>query len=193
MDLEALFAAYGDLYYVMIFVWTFLEGETIVLLSGILTNGGSIGFAPLLFSAWAGSFLGDQLWFLLGRKWGKRIVVKFPRMRPGITRAISLLERWDIAFIMSFRFIYGIRNVSSVAMGMSSLSWGRFAALNFLAAGLWAFCFAGAGHLAGKALSHFVEGAASGLTYGLLGVVVVALCGNALVRRIRARKAVKTA
>ena len=57
------------------------------------------------------------------------------------------LERYDTGFILSFRFIYGVRNFSSFALGLSAVHWERFLRLNFLAAGLWAATFVAAGYL----------------------------------------------
>jgi membrane protein DedA with SNARE-associated domain len=51
-------------------------------------------------------------------------------------------------------------------MGMSGLAWSRFAMLNFIAAGVWAVCFAVAGYLAGMALQHVLGDLATG--FGLL-------------------------
>ena len=100
-----------------------------------------------------------------------------------------MLEKYSTAFILSFRFVYGIRNFSSFAMGMSSLSWRRFAVLNFIAAGIWAVCFAGAGYLAGMALQHVVGEAAGTLSLVLLGALVLFTIGAVLVNRWRKRRA----
>ena len=71
------------------------------------------------------------------------------------------LERYNTGFILSFRFIYGVRNISSFAMGMSAIRWQRFLALNFLAAGVWAMSFVAAGYFLGHAfragLGHLVR------------------------------------
>ncbi len=139
---------------------------------------------PILIAcAWTGSFAGDQFYFWLGRRYGTRVLKRFPKWQPGVDRALRLLERYNTGFILSFRFIYGVRNFSSFAMGMSPLSWTRFLMLNFIAAGLWAATFAGGGYLFGEALSAMLGDAAEIMGLIALGIfiVVVAL----LVRRQR--------
>jgi len=132
--------------YVGVFLWTLLEGETVVIFAGYFAHKGVLNIYVLLAVAWIGSFLGDQLYFYLGRRFGQRLLTRFPKWQPGVTRALSLLETYNTAFILSFRFIYGVRNFSSIAIGMSPLRWRRFLILNFISAGLWANSFAWFGY-----------------------------------------------
>jgi membrane protein DedA with SNARE-associated domain len=189
MEIIDLISRYGNFFYGIVAAWTFLEGETIVIFSGIAAREGMVNLTTLVACAWAGSFLGDQMYFALGRHAGAKVLRRYPRWQPGVDKALSLLEKYSTAFILSFRFVYGIRNFSSFAMGMSSLSWRRFAVLNFIAAGIWAICFAGAGYLAGMALQHVVGEAAGTLSLILLGALVLFTVGAVLVNRWRKRRA----
>lgn len=160
----------------LVFIWTALEGETIVIIAGFYAHKGLIHLYYLIPAAWIGSFLGDQVYFAIGRKYGPLLLDKRPKWRAGVGRALALFERYDTLFILSFRFIYGVRNFSSLAMGLSHISWVRFAYLNFIAAGVWATSFA----LLGYGLAQiFVRGEedASGLAQwiglSMLGVFVV--------------------
>jgi membrane protein DedA with SNARE-associated domain len=188
MEIFDLINRYGDLFYGIVALWTFLEGETIVIFSGIAAREGMVDLVTLISCAWVGSFLGDQLYFMLGRHAGARMLRRYPRWQPGVDKALSLLEKYSTAFILSFRFVYGIRNFSSFAMGMSTLSWRRFAVLNFAAAGIWAVCFAGAGYVAGIALQQVVGDMAGTLSLTLLGALVLFTIGTVLVNRWRRRR-----
>jgi membrane protein DedA with SNARE-associated domain len=161
MDLHQLIAEYGALTYLGAFVWTFLEGETIVLFAGFAAAQGLLDPFLLVGAAWLGSFAGDQTYFWIGRHFGVKILNRFPRWRYGVEVALSWLERYNTGFIFSFRFIYGVRNLSSFAMGMSAIRWQRFLVLNFLAAGVWAISFVAAGYFLGHAfravLGHLVR------------------------------------
>jgi membrane protein DedA with SNARE-associated domain len=137
MDIDQLIAEHGAYTYLIAFVWTFLEGETIVLFAGFAAAQGLLNPFLLLVAAWLGSFAGDQLYFWIGRHFG-----------------LAILN-------LSFRFIYGVRNLSSFAMGLSAIRWQRFLSLNFLAAGLWAASFISIGYFLGHAfravLGHLVR------------------------------------
>jgi membrane protein DedA with SNARE-associated domain len=173
VGIEQTIAQYGGYFYPITIGWTALEGETFVLIAGYAASHGLLSLPLLIACAWLGSFCGDQFYFFLGRRYGTRVLRRFPKWQPGVDRALRLLERYDTGFILSFRFIYGVRNFSSFAMGMSPLRWSRFLALNFIAAGVWAFAFAGGGYMFGEALSAMLGDAAEILGLLALGVFIV--------------------
>jgi membrane protein DedA with SNARE-associated domain len=169
-------ADYGPWFYLVTLVWTFLEGETFVLFAGFAAKKGLLRLDLLILVAWTGSFLGDQFYFLLGRLYGARVLDWAPRWRSAVARPLSWLERYDAAFVLTYRFIYGLRNFSSLALGLSDISWRRFLILNFIGAGIWAVTFATVGYVAGAALEralgdlHFAVGMALLLAFAAIAV-----------------------
>jgi membrane protein DedA with SNARE-associated domain len=146
-------ASYGDWFYLLTFIWTFFEGETFVIFAGIAASPAFdeiLRLDYLIACAWIGSFCGDNLYFYLGRRYGHQLIARFPRLKPGVDVALELLRKYNTGFILSFRFVYVVRNFSSFACGMSDIFWPRFMALNFIAAGVWACTFAGAGYILGE-------------------------------------------
>ncbi|MBP6818282.1 DedA family protein [Ferrovibrio sp. MS7] len=187
LDIYKLIEEYRDLFYVITFIWTFLEGETFVIFAGAAASQGMLNQYILIAAAWLGSFSGDQLYFWIGRKYGHRLLKRFPRMQGGVNVALGMLHKYHIGFILSFRFIYGVRNFSSLAMGMSPIGWPRFAALNFIAAGLWANAFAWGGYLLGKTFEAVLGDVAK--DFGLVMLGVFALVGVILFFTHRRSKA----
>lgn len=185
MDIIETIREYGEVFYVITFVLTFFEGETFVIFAGLAAEQGILRLDVLIACAWLGSFCGDQLYFAIGRRWGHRVVERFPRIKPSVNRAMAWLSRYNTWFILSFRFVYVVRNVSSFAMGMSTLSWPRFLVLNFIAAGLWATSFAGAGYLFGKAIESALGDAARGFGLVMLALFMVAIWLTLRVERRR--------
>lgn len=168
VSVEDTIAQYGAWFYAITFIWTALEGETFVIIAGYAAHQGLLNPYLLVLFAWTGSFLGDQIFFLLGRKFGHQLLTRFPRWQPGVARALEMLKRYDIGFILSFRFIYGVRNFASFAMGMSPLPWIRFSALNFVAAGLWATSFVSLGYWLGEGFRAILGDAVGYVGLGLL-------------------------
>jgi membrane protein DedA with SNARE-associated domain len=160
--------SHGTWFYVITFLWTFFEGETFVIFAGFAAQLGILDLELLIACAWLGSFCGDNLYFWLGRRYGERLVTRFPKMRVGTDLAMTWLRRFDTWFILSFRFVYVVRNFSSFACGMSGIYWPRFMALNFVAAGVWACTFAGAGYLFGAAFQHLIKDVALAFKVGML-------------------------
>ena len=190
MDINQVIAN-GAWFYLIIVVWTFLEGETIVLFAGFAAAQGLIDPFLLLTSAWLGSFSGDQCYFWLGRKYGVRLLDRFPRFRHGVDAALHWLERYDTGFILSFRFIYGVRNFSSFALGLSAVRWERFLRLNFAAAGLWAISFVGAGYFLGHAFRAVLGDIARSFSIVMLLVFVAMGGGVWLLHRMQRRRKVR--
>ncbi|MBI3453511.1 MAG: DedA family protein [Rhodospirillales bacterium] len=173
MNFEQLAIEYGAYIYALIFIWTFFEGETFVIFAGFAAHQGSLDWTAVFLTAWFGSFCGDQTYFWIGRRWGQDILLRFPRWRPGVDAGLEFLRTYNTWFILSFRFIYGVRNFASFAMGLSGLDPLRFAALNFIAAFVWALSFAGFGYLFGQALQSMLGEFAH--TFGLIMLGIFAL------------------
>lgn len=188
MDLAQLAADYGDYVYPIVFVLTFLEGETFVIFGGVLAHQGYLDWWLLFLSAWIGSFCGDQLYFWIGRRWGKDLLIRFPRWRPSAEGALDFLRRYNTCFILSFRFIYGVRNLASFAMGMSGLAPLRFLCLNFIAAFIWALSFAGFGYVFGQALEAMLGDIVHTFGLVMLGIFVAVICIVAFIHKHQQRR-----
>jgi membrane protein DedA with SNARE-associated domain len=179
---------WGPAFYGLAFLWTLLEGETFVIFAGVAANKGILRLDGLIAVSWLGSFLGDQIYFFLGRCFGKRLLRRFPRLEPGVAMALVWLERWDSRFILSYRFIYGIRNFASIALGMSAVPWRHFLILNFIAAGLWSVLFAGGGYLCGRTLGGVLANSVTGFMIGTFGLFAAVIAVKVILHRRGAAK-----
>lgn len=173
LDILKLITAYPHLAYGIVFLGTFIEGETFIIFAGYYAHRGLFSLPFLILWAALGSFAGDQLWFYLGRRYGHPLLGRYPRWQPGVESALALAAKYSTGFILTFRFIYGIRNVSSFALGMSELAWVKFLILNFLAALLWAASFAGTGYLFGSASHAFLGDMAQNFGFAMLVLFLV--------------------
>jgi membrane protein DedA with SNARE-associated domain len=188
MHIHQLIAEHGAYFYALVLIWTFLEGETVVLFAGFAASQGFLHPELLLPAAWLGSFAGDQCGFWLGRHFGKRLLGRFPRWRPGVDAALYWVERYNTGFILTFRFIYGVRNISSFALGMSAVGWQRFLRLNLLAAGLWAACFVGVGYFLGNVLRAAMPQIARSFRLSMLAALIVVGGATWLLHRLKRRR-----
>lgn len=188
MNFDQLAAEYGALVYGLIFGWTFLEGETFVIFAGFAAHQGYLDWWLVFLSAWTGSFAGDQFYFWVGRRWGPALLERFPRWQPCVAGALDWLRRFDTWFILSFRFIYGVRNFASFAMGLSGVKPLRFAALNFVAAGSWAVSFTGFGYVFGRACEAIMGDLVDSFGFVMLGVFLAGIGILAVVHRRQQRR-----
>jgi membrane protein DedA with SNARE-associated domain len=143
--------------YWVLFSGTFLEGETILIFAGFLACQGYLSIYGVILSAFAGSFLGDQFYFHLGRKKGPALLRLFTSMARKFRKALRLIERYGSFVAFVSRYTYGFRILLPIILGMTNLSSRRFLILNLASAFSWAILFALGGFLFGKGASLFVD------------------------------------
>ena len=186
--IEHYIAEYHEWFYLITVLWTFLEGETFVILAAAVAAQGMLDPVKLGICAGLGSFVGDQCWFFLGRHFGHVLVRRFPQWKAGIDMVHRWIERWEILFILSFRFLYGVRNFSSAAMGLSDLNAYHFLVLNFISAALWAVIFVSIGYWGGRGIEHYMGEWAEEAEIVFLGLFLVTVGTVWVISRLRTRR-----
>jgi membrane protein DedA with SNARE-associated domain len=179
----------GDYGYLAVLVGSLLEGETVLVLAGVAAHRGYLSLPLVVAVAFVGGTLGDQVFYWIGRTRGAALLARMPRAAPQVARVEALLARWHAPLIVGIRFMYGLRLVGPVVIGMCRVPPLRFALFNMLGAAIWAPLVAGAGFLFGHALQAVLDRVVGlevlALGLAVAGVLVVAV--RAL-RRARARQ-----
>ena len=170
--------------YAVLLIWTFLEGETIVILAGVAARDGQLWLPLIILCAFCGSLCSDQVVFFLGRYKGKAFVAKRPKLQARAEKVYRMLERHQTWLILGFRFLYGLRNITPFAIGMSQVPTRRFIVLNIIGAAVWATTFACGGYLFGVAMETVIAGRQK--WYVVLGLAAIAAIVW-IVRMIRRR------
>ncbi|RJF95920.1 DedA family protein [Noviherbaspirillum saxi] len=148
--------------YLALALGSFLEGEAVVLAAGLAAYHQHLALPYVIAIAAVASFLGDQPYFYAGRKYGTTILQRFPSLHSRKTRIDQLIERHHMLLVPSLRFLYGLRMVGLIAIGMSKLGTLPFQVINLISAFVWALAFALMGYGTGHGLEFFGE--ASGIT-----------------------------
>ena len=143
--------------YWVLFIGTFLEGEAILIFAGFLACLGYFNIYGVILSAFAGSFLGDQVYFHIGRVKGPPLLKFFTARARKFRKALRLIERYGSFVAFVSRYTYGLRILLPIILGMTNLSARRFLVLNLASALSWAILFALAGFLFGKGAALFVD------------------------------------
>ena len=138
--------------YAAVFVGTFLEGETILILAGFAAHRGYLSLPEVIVTAFLGTLCGDLVSFLLGRWRGRQILEKRKSWSTRAERAQRLFDRFSTHLILLFRFLYGLRTVTPFVVGMSSVSSVKYVVLNAIGAAVWAIVIGTCGYLFGDAL-----------------------------------------
>ncbi len=173
MNLPELIEIYG---YWAVLGGTLLEGESVLLLAGFAAHRGYLDLPTVVGVAVFGSFLGDQIFFFLGRYQGAKLLARFPKHAEKAARAQALMARYHTPLILAVRFLYGLRAILPFTIGMSNISTTRFQVLNFAGAVLWSVTITAGGYLFG----HLVERMLGDLRhYEEIAFAVLALGGLA--------------
>jgi membrane protein DedA with SNARE-associated domain len=136
-------------------VFPVLPSETAVIALGVATAGSTDPRIALLVAcAAAGAFLGDNLCYLLGRRFGPQVERRFFASEKGVRRrqwAERSLERYGTQLIIVCRFIPGGRTAVTLSCGLVGYSRRRFVAATAVAAVIWALYAFFIGRLGGTA------------------------------------------
>ena len=132
--MEAYIAKYG---YIGIFVGTFLEGETTVLVGGIFSKLGFMNLCMVMLYAFAGTFVGDCTFFTIGRCFGKNLIERFEFLRKRVPLANKVIRTYGNFIIFMIRFLVGIRGVVLILLGCTNLKVSKFLAFSILNSVAW--------------------------------------------------------
>lgn len=172
---------YPEIGYLIVFICSMIEGETIVLAASALAAIGYFSISKIVIIAFSSTLLVDQLLYFWGhslyKKPGVSLSERFPKLYKKSKKAVILLKKYDVWFILMFRFIYGIRAISPVVIGLCGSQPKRFIPLNFLSALMWVSISCSAGYWLGDFLFDTQSGLIRSknmhhLQYVLLGIIL---------------------
>lgn len=137
--MEELFVGWLREYgYSILFLWSILEGEMGLIMGGIMTHTGDMNYFMAIFVAGLGGFTGDQIYFYIGR-FNKGIIQrKLHRQRRKFAIAHLLLKKYGWPIIFMQRYMYGLRTVIPMSIGITKYPAKQFALINLLSAWVWA-------------------------------------------------------
>ena len=152
--MEVYIAQYG---YIGIFIGTFLEGETTVLLGGIFSKLGYMSVWVVMLYAFAGTFAGDCTFFAIGRFFGKNIVERFTFIRSKVPFANKVIRKNGNFIVFMIRFLVGIRAVILILLGCTNLKMSKFLAFSVLNSVAWSILISIIGFAFGEVVLVFVS------------------------------------
>ena len=167
-----------------------LPGESLLVFASVLAGRGELSLLPLMLWAWTGAVLGDNIGYVIGRRLGRAIVLRYGGKiginADRLNRVEAVFARYGPVTVAFARFVNILRQLNGVVAGMLKMDWRRFLAFNALGGALWVSIWTLTGFYLGehgadiKAVAHDLERA--GAILGL-GVLIAALVYG--VRRLR--------
>jgi membrane protein DedA with SNARE-associated domain len=182
--ITSLIAHYG---YLVTFAGSLIEGETVLILSGLAAHRGYLVLPGVIAIGTLGGAIGDIFYFVLGRQYGPALLARYPRFEPAAARVRSMVERFPNATIIGIRFMYGLRSVGPAVIGTTRIASARFMMLNALGAFIWSSTWVLGGYFLGTAAERLLSDIEK-FEHELLAVgVVLAIIATIALRIGRAR------
>ena len=132
------------------------EGESAAILGGFFAHQHVFVLWHAFVAAALGAFAGDTFFFILGRSFADNRHVVRLRRRPGFRRAYRLLNTHPNIFVLSNRYVYGMRLVGGIAAGLSTIAAPRFVILNAISSVIWAVLFSTIGYVFGLGAEQLI-------------------------------------
>ncbi|MEI6628393.1 MAG: DedA family protein [Alphaproteobacteria bacterium] len=173
--MESFLAFVQEWGYVAVFLGAIVEGETVILTSSALAALGYMNIYKIMLITFCTTVVVDQILFQVGRRYGPAFFERYPKLKPRANKAFHLLHRFDRWFILSFRFIYGIRVISPIVIGAAQVEPKRFAPLNILSAIIWTLVSCYSGYMMGDVLEKVLKNIETVKYYLTLGVCAAAI------------------
>ncbi|MFF0232421.1 DedA family protein [Micromonospora sp. NPDC005254] len=163
------------------FLGLVVPGEVAVLVGGVLAHDGRLPLWAVMVVALAGAALGDQVGYLIGRRYGRRLLDRTPRrfVRSGeLRRALDLIRRRGAGAVVLGRWAAALRALVPGLAGMSGIPQRTFTLANVAGGALWAAAVAALGYLAGASYGLLER------RLGLGGEVLLAVVALVIAARI---------
>jgi membrane-associated protein len=161
--------------------------ETAVIALGVASGPGlGLGVVALVLLAGLGAFLGDNLSYALGRRFGPRVTERLLRGEKGRQRrewAERTLDHHGAMLIIVCRFIPGGRTAVTLTAGAVGYSRRRFVGATIVAAAIWANYAFWIGRLGGATFEDS-QWKALALAFGVASLIAGLV---ELARRLRKR------
>jgi membrane protein DedA with SNARE-associated domain/membrane-associated phospholipid phosphatase len=164
------------------FVGLIAPGETVMLVGGLIAGQGRVDVFVLIGIAWASAVAGDVTSLYLGRRLGRKFLVKHgPKVSITEERLHTVegfFDRHGGKAILIGRFVGLVRAIAPFLAGSSGLSLRRFLPYDIIGAGLWTSTFILLGYVFWQSFSTLLNYAKTGaLALGasitvIVGVVV---------------------
>jgi membrane-associated protein len=118
----------------------FLPGDSTLFAAGLVAATRSdTNIAILVFLIFLAAFLGDQVGYVLGRKYGRNYLQRHssPRIDRMVKRAETFYEKYGWSAVILARFYPWIRSFMPAIAGLGKMNYYKFLAANALGAALW--------------------------------------------------------
>jgi membrane protein DedA with SNARE-associated domain len=154
-----------------------MPGEAALIAAAVLASQGKLSIELVIAIAAVSAIVGDNIGFLLGRRYGRRLLERPGRTKVrrqvALARGEQLFDRHGAKAVFLGRWIALLRIWAAWLAGIAGMRWRSFLLWNALGGIGWALFFGLLGYWGGEATAHLVArlgvGAAIAIGLGVAG------------------------
>jgi len=160
--------------YLALFLYSFGGGFVGLVVAGVLSFAGDLNIYICMAVAASSNCLGDQFLFTLARNnktYAREMMQKYGRK---VAYAHILMRKYGSPVVFIQKYIYGIKTIIPLAMGLTKYDGRKFLFYNIIASGVWALVIGYVSYMIGDiVLSAADEYKYIGL--GILAFIVISI------------------
>jgi len=168
--LEEFISRYG---YAAIFIFTFFEGESVLIAAGFLAFNGYLDTVTIILVSALASYIGHGTFFLIAffkRDAFLRLIQRFVKVN--LKKLEYLVERFGAGSIFISQWIYGFRLLTAAVLGFSGMRRRKYFFFLLISCLLWATICTIVGYFFGATLKNILGDVKKYSHYIAIGVVV---------------------
>lgn len=143
--------------YGILFLYSFGGGMIALLAASVLAGVGKLDLSLCIIIAAVANFLGDELLFYLAKFNKNAVLPYFKKHRRKLALAQILFKSYGGKIILAKKFIYGLKTLIPLAIGLSKYNAKKFLFLNAICAIVWAVSLGLLGFFAGDFIQQISE------------------------------------
>jgi len=168
--------------YIVLFLYSFGGGFLALVVAGILAFSGELNIYTVIVVAGVANFIGDQFLFTLARKNKAQAKQMMQKHRRKIAMSHLLMRKYGSWVIFLQKYVYGIKTLIPLAMGLTKYDYKKFMFFNVFATALWSILIGVASYMMGDLVYTYIDEFKS---YGLALVAIILFGVFLLFRKYR--------
>ncbi len=138
--------------YVVLFLYSLGGGLVALIGAGVLSFMGKMDLTLSITIAFIANFIGDGLLFYMARYHKREMMEYFSKHKRKLAFSHLLLKRRGSWIIVIKKFIYGLKTLVPLAIGLTKYDFWKFSLYNAIGAFIWAIVVGGGSYLFGGAI-----------------------------------------
>jgi membrane protein DedA with SNARE-associated domain len=140
-------ATYG---YIVLFLYSFGGGMVAIIAAGVLSYKGIMNIEVSIAVAATANFIGDAVLSSIGRYNRETMMPYIRKHRRKLALSHILMKKYGDKIIIIKKFIYGLKTLIPIAVGLTKYPLIKFNIINLIAAIIWALSLGYGSYYAGE-------------------------------------------